>query len=91
MTGHLDDRDRARMSRNGLSRCRRRTDSRFRCGAGQGRPFVIGQLDHAALRSHSAIAGLPPMFRGLIRIARRTAESAAPAEYLPISDSGSRR
>jgi acyl transferase domain-containing protein/NADPH:quinone reductase-like Zn-dependent oxidoreductase/acyl carrier protein len=85
MTSHLDDRDRARMSRNGFVPMSSADGlALFDAALAQGRPFVIAaQLDHAALRSHSAIAGLPPMFRGLISIARRTAESAAPAEYLP--------
>ena len=38
------------------------------------------QFDLATIRSHSAVGGLPPMFRGLIRAARRTAESAAAVE-----------
>jgi polyketide synthase 12 len=85
MTGHLEERDRARMSRNGFVPMSSADGLvLFDAALAQGREFVIpAQLDHAALRSHSAIAGLPPMFRGLISVARRTAESAAPAEYLP--------
>ena len=50
----------------------------------QPRSFVVpAQLDLAAIRSRSAVAGLPPLFRRLIGAARRTAESVAAAEPLP--------
>ena len=93
MTGHLDERDRARMSRNGFIPMSSADGlALFDAALGQARSFVMpAQLDLAALRSHSAVAGLPPMFRGLIRIARRTAESAAPAESSsrsPTADRG---
>ncbi|ORW96735.1 hypothetical protein AWB92_07320 [Mycobacterium sp. IEC1808] len=85
MTSHLDYRDRARMSRNGFVAMSSADGlALFDAALAQGRPVVIpAQLDHAALRSHSAVAGLPPLFRALIGSARRIAESAAPAEYLP--------
>ena len=53
-----------------------------RCGARgrHDRSSCRHRSNLAAIRSHSAVAGLPPMFRGLIRVARRTAESAAPVE-----------
>ena len=82
MTGHLDERDRARMSRSGFIPMSSADGlALFDAALGQARSFVMpAQMNLAALRSHSAVAGLPPMFRGLIRTARRTAESAAPAE-----------
>ena len=82
MTGHLDERDRARMSRNGFIPMSSADGlALFDAALGQARSFVMpAQMNLAALRSHSAVAGLPPMFRGLIRTARRTAESAAAAE-----------
>ena len=69
-----------------ISRCRRRTVWRcFDAALRQARSFVVpAQFDLATIRSHSAVGGLPPMFRGLIRAARRTAESAAAVE--PSSD-----
>ena len=82
MTGHLDERDRARMSRSGfIAMSSANGLALFDAALGQTRSFVIpAQLNLAALRSNSAVAGLPPMFRGLIRNARRTAESGASAE-----------
>jgi acyl transferase domain-containing protein/NADPH:quinone reductase-like Zn-dependent oxidoreductase/nucleoside-diphosphate-sugar epimerase/acyl carrier protein len=82
MTGHLDERDRARMSRSGFVPMSSADGlALFDAALGQARSFVMpAQMNLAALRRHSAVAGLPPMFRGLISSTRRTAESAAPAE-----------
>ena len=82
MTGHLDERDRARMNRSGFIPMPSADGlALFDAALAQARSFVIpAQLNLAVLRSNSAVAGLPPMFRGLIRNARRTAESGAPAE-----------
>ena len=82
MTGHLDERDRARMSRGGFIPMSSADGlALFDAALWQARSFVVpAQFDLAAIRSHSAVGGLPPMFRGLIRAARRTAESAAAVE-----------
>jgi acyl transferase domain-containing protein/NADPH:quinone reductase-like Zn-dependent oxidoreductase/NADP-dependent 3-hydroxy acid dehydrogenase YdfG/acyl carrier protein len=82
MTGHLDERDRTRMSRSGYIPMSS-TDglALFDAALRQARSFVMpAQFNLATIRSHSAVGGLPPMFRGLIRAARRTAESAAAVE-----------
>ena len=86
MTGHLDERDRARMRRSGYIPMSSADGlALFDAALRQARSFVIpAQFDLATIRSHSAPAGLPPMFRGLIRATRRAAESAAEAE--PSSD-----
>ena len=82
MTGHLDERDRARMSRGGFIPMSSADGlALFDAALRQARSFVVpAQFDLATIRSHSAVGGLPPMFRGLIRAARRTAESAAAVE-----------
>ncbi len=82
MTGHLDERDRARMSRSGFVPMSSADGlALFDAALRQARSFVMpAQFDLATIRSHSAVGGLPPMFRGLIRAARRTAESAAAVE-----------
>ena len=82
MTGHLDERDRARMSLGGFIPMSS-TDglALFDAALRHGRSFVVpAQFDLAAIRSRSAVGGLPPIFRGLIRAARRTAESAGAVE-----------
>ena len=86
MTGHLDERDRARMSRSGYIPMSSADGlAHFDAALRQARSFVMpAQFDLATIRSHSAAGGLPPMFRGLIRAPRRTAESAATGE--PSSD-----
>ena len=86
MTRHLDERDRARMSRSGYIPMSSADGlAHFDAALRQARSFVMpAQFDLATIRSHSAAGGLPPMFRGLIRAPRRTAESAAAAE--PSSD-----
>jgi polyketide synthase 12 len=86
MTGHLDERDRARMSRNGYIPMSSADGlAHFDAALRQARSFVMpAQLDLATIRSRSAAGGLPPMFRGLIRAPRRTAESTATGE--PSSD-----
>jgi acyl transferase domain-containing protein/NADPH:quinone reductase-like Zn-dependent oxidoreductase/acyl carrier protein len=82
MTGHLDEHDRARMSRSGYIPMSSADGlAHFDAALRQSRSFVMpAQFDLAAIRSHSAPGGLPPMFRGLIHAPRRTAESAAAAE-----------
>jgi acyl transferase domain-containing protein/NADPH:quinone reductase-like Zn-dependent oxidoreductase/NADP-dependent 3-hydroxy acid dehydrogenase YdfG/acyl carrier protein len=83
MTGHLDERDRARMSRSGYIPMSSADGlAHFDAALRQARSFVMpAQLDLATIRANSAVGGLPPMFRGLIRAARRTAESAAAVEH----------
>lgn len=82
MTGHLDERDRARMSRGGFIPMSSADGlALFDAALRQGRSFVVpAPLNLTTIRSHSAVGGLPPIFRGLIRAARRTAESAAAGE-----------
>ena len=82
MTGHLDERDRARMSRGGFIPMSSADGlALFDAALWQARSFVVpAQFDLAVIRSHSAVGGLPPVFRGLIRAARRTAQSAAAVE-----------
>jgi acyl transferase domain-containing protein/NADPH:quinone reductase-like Zn-dependent oxidoreductase/acyl carrier protein len=82
MTSHLDERDRARMSRGGFIPMSSADGlALFDAALWQERSFVVpARFDLAAIRSHSAVGGLPPIFRGLIRAARRTAESAAAVE-----------
>ena len=82
MTGHLDERDRARMSRSGFVPMSSADGlALFDAALWQPRSFVLpAQFNLATIRSHSAVGGLPPIFRGLIRAARRTAESAAAVE-----------
>jgi polyketide synthase 12 len=86
MTGHLDERDRARMGRSGYIPMSSADGlAHFDAALRQARSFVMpAQFDLATIRSHSVVGGLPPMFRALIRAARRTAESAAAVE--PPSD-----
>jgi acyl carrier protein len=82
MTGHLNESDRARMRRGGLIPMSS-TDglALFDAALRQARSFVVpAQFDVAAIRSHSAVGGLPPIFRGLTRAARRTAQSVAAVE-----------
>jgi polyketide synthase 7 len=46
-----------------------------------GHSFVVpAQLNLAAIRSHVAVGGLPPLFRGLVRAARRTVDSTVAVE-----------
>jgi acyl transferase domain-containing protein/NADPH:quinone reductase-like Zn-dependent oxidoreductase/acyl carrier protein len=82
MTGHLDERDRARMSRSGFVPMSSADGlALFDAALRQPRSFVVpAQFNLATIRSHSAVGGLPPIFRGLIRAARRTAESDAAVE-----------
>ena len=92
MTGHLDERDRARMSRGGYIPMSSADGlALFDAALWQARSFVVpAQFDLAAIRSHSAVGGLPPIFRGLIRAARRTAESAARRRVLCRSSTAAR-
>ncbi len=82
MTGHLDDRDRARMSRSGyLPMSSADGLAQFDAALRQARSFVMpARFNLNAIRSQSAGGDPPPMFRGLIRAARRNAESAPAAE-----------
>jgi acyl transferase domain-containing protein/NADPH:quinone reductase-like Zn-dependent oxidoreductase/acyl carrier protein/NADP-dependent 3-hydroxy acid dehydrogenase YdfG len=82
MTSHLDERDRARLCRSGFIPMSSEDGlARFDAALWQARSFVMpAQLDLAAIRSDTAVTGLPPMFRSLIRAARRTAESASAVE-----------
>ena len=82
MTSHLSERDRARMSRGGFIPMSSADGlALFDASLWQARSFVVpAQFNLAAIRSHSAVGGLPPIFRGLIGAARRTAQSAAVVE-----------
>ncbi|MGN6338177.1 SDR family NAD(P)-dependent oxidoreductase [Mycobacterium sp.] len=82
MTGHLDERDRARMRRGGFIPMSSADGlALFDAALRQARSFVVpAQFDFAAIRSQSAVGGLPPIFRGLVHAARRTAQSAAAVE-----------
>jgi acyl transferase domain-containing protein/NADPH:quinone reductase-like Zn-dependent oxidoreductase/acyl carrier protein len=82
MTRHLDERDRARMSRSGFVPMSSAEGlAMFDAALRHERSFVVpAQFDLAAIRTHSADGGLPPMFRGLIRAARRSAEPGAAVE-----------
>jgi acyl transferase domain-containing protein/NADPH:quinone reductase-like Zn-dependent oxidoreductase/acyl carrier protein len=82
MTGHLDERDRARIVRSGfIPMSSAEGLALFDAALCQARTFVMpAQLDLAAIRSDTAVTGLPPVFRGLIRAARRTADSATAFE-----------
>jgi acyl transferase domain-containing protein/NADPH:quinone reductase-like Zn-dependent oxidoreductase/acyl carrier protein len=82
MTGHLDDRDRARMSRSGYVPMSSSDGlAHFDAALRQSRSLVVpAQFHVATIRSRSALGGLPPLFRSLVRAARRTAESAAAGE-----------
>ena len=85
MTGHLDERGRARMSRRGCIPMSSADGlALFDAALGQGRSFVMpAQLNLAAIRSDSAVTGLPSVFRGLIHAARRTAETDGMVESSP--------
>lgn len=78
MTGHLHERDRARMSREGyIPMASADGLALFDSALRQARSLVMpARFDLAAIRSRSAVDGLPSMFRGLIHAARRTAGSA---------------
>jgi NADPH:quinone reductase-like Zn-dependent oxidoreductase/short-subunit dehydrogenase/acyl carrier protein len=82
MTGHLDDRDRARMSRSGFVPMSSEDGlAHFDAALLQARSHVVpAHLNLSAIRSDSAVTGLPALFRGLIRGARRSAGSAAAVE-----------
>ncbi len=82
MTGHLDERDRARMSRAGFVPMSSADGfALFDSALRQSRSVVVpAQFDFTAIRSHAADRGLPPIFRGLIRAVRRSVESAEAVE-----------
>jgi polyketide synthase 12 len=75
MTGHLYERDRARLSRMGFIPMSSEDGlALFDAALWQARSFVMpAQISRAAIRSDPAGTGLPSMFRGLIRASRRTA------------------
>ncbi len=75
MTGHLYERDRARLSRMGFIPMSSEDGlALFDAALWQARSFVMSaQISRTAIRSDPAGTGLPPMFRGLIRATRRTA------------------
>ena len=79
MTGHLDERDRDRMSRSGFVPMSSAEGlALFDAALRQPRSFVVpARFNLATIRSSSAVGGLPPIFRGLVRPTRRTAEPAA--------------
>ena len=82
MTSHLDERDRARMSRGGFIPMSSATGlALFDAALREARSLVVpSQFDLATIRSHSAGGGLAPLFRGLVGAARRTAQSAVVVE-----------
>ncbi len=88
MTGHLDERDRARMSRGGFVPMSTADGlSLFDAALRHSDSFVVpAPLDIAAIRSYSAVGGLPPMFRSLVRPARRTASSASAGPVAATAD-----
>ena len=92
MTGHLDEHDRKRMSRVGFVPMSSEDGlALFDAALWQPRSFVMpAQLDLAAIRSDSAVTGLSPMFRGLIRATRRTAGSACRSRILFRSPTAAR-
>ncbi len=75
MTGHLYERDRARLSRMGFIPMSSEDGlALFDAALWQARSFVMpAQISRNAIRSDPSGTGLPPMFRGLIRASRRTA------------------
>ncbi len=82
MTRHLDERDRERMAANGFVPMSAQDGlALFDAALWQPCSFVMpAQLNLAAIRSRSAVGTLPPVFRGLIRAARRSADVDAAAE-----------
>ena len=79
MTGHLSRHDRARMARSGFVPVSSADGlALFDAALLQARSVVVpAQFNLDTIRACSAVAGLPPMFRGLVRAARR---SAGPAD-----------
>jgi acyl transferase domain-containing protein/NADPH:quinone reductase-like Zn-dependent oxidoreductase/acyl carrier protein len=75
MTGHLYERDRARLSRMGfIPMPSGDALALFDAALWQARSFAMpAQISRTAIRSDPLGTGLPSMFRGLIRTARRTA------------------
>ena len=82
MTGHLDERDRARMSRNGFVPMSSAEGlALFDAALWQPRSLVVpAQFNLVTIRSGSAVGALPPIFRRLIRATRRSAEPAGAIE-----------
>lgn len=81
MTGHLYERDRARLSRMGFIPMTSEDGlALFDASLWQARSFAMpAQISRTAIRSDPAGTGVPSMFRGLIRAARRTAAAVEPA------------
>ncbi|OBI07352.1 hypothetical protein A5714_22385 [Mycobacterium sp. E2462] len=79
MTGHLYERDHARLSRMGFIPMTTEDGlALFDAAFWQARSFAMpAQISRTAIRFDPSGTGLPSMFRGLIRTARRT---AAPVE-----------
>lgn len=86
MTGHLDERDRTRMCRSGYIPMASTVGlASFDAALRQPRAFVVpARFDLSTIRSISAVGGVPPLFRGLVRPSRRPAGSSGAAE--PASD-----
>ena len=82
MAGHLDERDRARMSRNGFVPMSSAEGlALFDAALWQPRSLVVpAQFNLVTIRSGSAVGALPPIFRRLIRATRRSAEPAGAIE-----------
>lgn len=81
MTGHLYERDRARLSRMGFIPMSSEDGlALFDASLRQARSFAMpAQISRTAIRSDPAGAGVPSMFRDLIRAARRTAAAVESA------------
>ena len=94
MTGHLDERDRARMSRSGFIPMSSAGGlALFDAALRQARSFVVpAQFNLATIRSHSAVGGLPADVPWSDPCRHGAPPSPLPqSNPLPISDSGSRR
>ncbi|WP_254893710.1 type I polyketide synthase [Nocardia donostiensis] len=81
MTGHLDDRDSARMSRAGvLAMPDEQGLALFDAAIRQHRPAVTAaQLDRSLLAALARRDGLPPLLRGLVATRARAADARVPA------------
>jgi polyketide synthase 12 len=84
MTGHLYERDRARLSRMGFIPMSSADGlALFDAALWQARSFAMpAQISRTAIRSDPSGTGLPSMFRGLIRAARRTAAAVESSSNL---------
>lgn len=84
MTGHLYERDRARLSRMGFIPMSSEDGlALFDAALWQARSYAMtAQISRTAIRSDPSGTGVPPVFRGLIRRARRTAAALESASNL---------